>query len=203
MDAGFDDAAINRYLLHALEAERGAVEVYATSLSTTPSPAWRREITRFLDDARKHEQWMTGVCGQLGMDPDEPVVGRHLIASQTLSMIEAIRQAATSDATLAPLVACECIVLAETRNQLAWAPFDRIAADGGHECVRILSRFATDVRREHAHHLERAIERTRRLWRRRLGLDAPGRSHIVEIPHAAPAANTDAHPVADIAATAA
>ncbi|RYD14290.1 MAG: hypothetical protein EOP90_13810 [Lysobacteraceae bacterium] len=200
------NAMIDRYLLHALESERGAVEVYATSLSTTPNSGWRRELTRFLDDARKHEQWMTCVCDQLGMDPEEPVAGRDLIAFQTLSMIEAIRDASRSgDALLVPLVASECIVLAETRNQLAWAPFTRIAANVRHECVQILSRFATDVRSEHAHHLARAMQRSRRLWRRRLGLDAPGRARIVQIPHTGPAANagSDTAQMQDLAATAA
>ena len=204
MDVRFDQAVIDRYLLHALESERGAVEVYATSLSTTMNPAWRRELTRFLDDARKHEQWMTCVCDQLGMDADEPVAGRDLIAFQTLSMIEAIREAvSSSDTMLAPLVACECIVLAETRNQLAWAPFARIALNARHECVKILSRIATDVRREHEHHLKRAMQRTRRLWRRRLGLDASGSARLGLIPHTAPAANAGSHAAAHIAATAA
>lgn len=194
MDVMFE-AMVDRYLLHALEAERGAVEVYVTALATTPNPAWRRELTQFLDDARKHEQWMTCACNQVGMDPEEPVAGRDVIAFQTLAMIEAIRGAARGgDPLLALLVSCECIVFAETRNQLAWAPFARMAANVDHGCVQILSRLATDVRREHEHHLRRATQRMKALWRRRLGLGRPAHARIVEIPHAGSAANAGSHP---------
>ena len=64
---------------------------------------------------------LTDVCQKFGLSPDQNTSGQQLIRHMGRSLVQAVETALKAgNPEGAQLVACECVVLAETKDHLDW-----------------------------------------------------------------------------------
>jgi hypothetical protein len=108
-------------ILQSLEHERGGVEIYETALKCAVNEDLKEEWSRYLEETQHHVEVLSNVCAALGLDSEMETPGvlvvRH-IGQSLVKAMEMARKDGQPDA--AQLVACECVVLAETKDHLDW-----------------------------------------------------------------------------------
>jgi len=114
-------AQLKELMLQSLEHERGGVLVYQTALECVINRDLRTEWEEYLEQTRTHVQELTKLCEVLGFDPKEVTPGCKVVQHTGKSLVIAMKMAlAAGDAAAAELVACECVVLAETKDHADW-----------------------------------------------------------------------------------
>src|SRR5687768_13791229 len=112
---------LRELLLQSLEHERGGVILYQTAIECAINDDLREEWEKYLEQTEKHVEVLTTACEALGFDPDEMTPGRKVVQHNGKSLVVAMKMAlAASDPPAAELVACECVVLAETKDHFDW-----------------------------------------------------------------------------------
>ena len=123
---------IHELLLQALETERGGIKIYTTAIKAAINKDLKKEWGEYLEETRTHEQVLTRVFEQLGMDTEEASPGRAVVAHQGASLVKAIEMAMKTDKPeAAELVAAECVVLAETKDHQNWELIGKVVEQGG------------------------------------------------------------------------
>ncbi len=159
--------------LQSLEHERGGVEVYTTALQCAVNEDLREEWSEYLEQTRRHVQIMEGVCRKLEIDAEEMTPGRQIVHDLGLSLVAAMKAAKQAgDPAAAQLVACECVVLAETKDHADWELLGKCAkALGGSEQQALMEAY-DEVEDQEDEHLYHTKGWCRELWLESLGLDA-------------------------------
>jgi len=163
---------VHELLLQALETERGGIQIYTAAIEAAVNGDLKKEWGEYLDETRTHEQILTRVFQQLGLDTEEDSPGRRVVAHQGAALVQAIRMAmqdGTPDA--AELVAAECVVLAETKDHQNWELIGKIAEQGG-ELGKVLEPAYKAVEKDEDHHLYHTMGWCRELWIQSLGMPA-------------------------------
>jgi hypothetical protein len=112
---------VHELLLQSLEHEKGGIQVYETALKCVVNDELREEWEKYLEETRHHEQVLTDVCQTVGIDPKLETPGRKIIRHMGKSLVQAMQMALDAgNPEAAQLVACECVVLAETKDHLDW-----------------------------------------------------------------------------------
>src|SRR5689334_2612535 len=112
---------LRELLLQSLEHERGGVILYQTALECVINADLQEEWQKYLEQTEKHVDVLTTACEALGLDPDEMTPGRKIVQHTGKSLAIAMKMAlAAGDPAAAELVACECVVLAETKDHFDW-----------------------------------------------------------------------------------
>ena len=112
---------MHELLLQSLEHEKGGVQVYETAIECAINEDLHEEWTKYLDETRNHERMLTEVCQALEIDPNQETPGRQIVRSLGQALVKAMKQAQSGgNPEAAQLVACECVVLAETKDHLDW-----------------------------------------------------------------------------------
>ena len=169
----YDDAQVRELLLQALETERGGIKIYENAIKAAVNDDLRKEWKEYLDETRTHERVLLNVFSELGMDPEESSPGRTVVAHQGESLVAAIQEARkNADAAAAELVACECVVLAETKDHLNWHLIGHVAKHGAGPETRVLKQAHQAVEKDEDHHLYHTTGWTRELWIQSLGMPA-------------------------------
>lgn len=167
-----NDAQVRELLLQALETERGGVEIYTAALKAAQNKDLKEEWQGYLDETRTHVDVLTGVFKDLDMDLDEPSPGRAVVAHQGASLVAAIEMAIKNASPVAAeLVACECVVLAETKDHQNWELIGKVAEAGGPH-ARVLQTAFEAVEKDEDHHLYHTKGWCRELWIQSLGMPA-------------------------------
>ncbi len=167
-----DEAQVHELLLQALETERGGIKIYTTALMAAQNEDLKKEWQEYLDETRTHEQVLTNVFNELEMDTEEQSPGRAVVAHQGASLVKAIEMAiASASPTAAELVACECVVLAETKDHQNWELIGRVAEAGGPN-AKVLKTAFEAVEQDEDHHLYHTQGWCRELWIQSLGMPA-------------------------------
>jgi len=166
-------AQLRELLLQSLEHERGGVLIYQTALECVLNDDLREEWETYLEQTENHVAILTTACETLGFDPDEMTPGRKVVQHTGKSLVVAMKMAlAASDPPAAELVACECVVLAETKDHADWELIGECAkALGGHEGAALQEAY-DEVEDEEDEHLYHTKGWCRELWLKSLGLDA-------------------------------
>lgn len=168
-----DEAQVTELILQAVETERGGIAVYTAAIKAATNDDLRKEWKKYLDETRRHEQILGGVCKQLGLDPDQPSAGREVVAHQGASLVKAIEMAlANGTPDAAQLVAAECVVLAETKDHLNWELIGELTKQATKELASILQPAYEEVEKQEDHHLYHTKGWCRELWIESLGLPA-------------------------------
>ena len=119
---------LKELLLQALEHERGGVLIYETAIGCAVEPALPEEWSGYLEQTREHVEILTEVCRELRLDPGERTPGCHVIHHNGTALVVAMQMAlAEGDPAAAQLVACDCVVLAETKDHANWQLIDECA----------------------------------------------------------------------------
>lgn len=169
----FDKKQLNELLYQALETERGGIKIYETALTCAQNKDLKEEWQEYLEQTRTHEQVLLTVFEELGLNPETVTPGRDVVAHIGDSLVVAMEMAkAGASAEAAQLVACECVVLAETKDHQNWELIGHVAEHGQGEGTKALQTAFEAVEQEEDHHLYHTKGFARELWIDALGLPA-------------------------------
>jgi len=164
---------VTELLLQSLEHEKGGVLIYQTALKCAVNDELKEEWEKYLEETTHHVQVLTDICGTLGIEPaDTPGVQvvRHMGKSLVQAMAMAL-QAGKPEA--AQLVACECVVLAETKDHLDWELIGKCGEKllKG-EAARAVKEAYDEIEEQEDEHLYHTKGWCRELWIEALGMKA-------------------------------
>jgi rubrerythrin len=170
---GYDQAGVKELLLQALETERGGIKVYTAAIKAAVNEDLRKEFNEYLDETKHHEEVLTKVFGELGMDTEEMSPGREVCAHNGAALVAAIELALQkAEPAAAELVACECVVLAETKDHTNWELIGKVAEAAEDKVAAVLKAAYGEVEDDEDHHLYHTKGWCRELWIQTLGMPA-------------------------------
>lgn len=166
-------AQLRELLLQSLEHERGGVLIYRTALECVINEDLRREWEKYLEQTENHVTVLTGVCESLGLDAEELTPGCKIVQHTGKSLVGAMKMAlAAGDPPAAELVACDCVVLAETKDHANWELIGACAEALDGEDSAALKAAYEEIEDEEDEHLYHTQGWCRELWLESLGLQA-------------------------------
>ena len=183
---------VRELLLQALVHERGGTLVYSTALECAVNDDLREEWERYLEQTIRHVDVLTGVCVAMGLDPDEMTPGCQIVHHNGKALVIAMKMArANGDREAAQLVACDCVVLAETKDHANWELIGQCAKQLDGDAASVLKQAYDEIEDEEDEHLYHTRGWCRELWLRSLGLNAalPPPEETQEVKTAVDAAN--------------
>jgi rubrerythrin len=160
-------------LLQSLEHEKGGVLVYETALKCVVNRDLREEWEGYLGETREHVRVLTDALNTLKIDPYRETPGRQVVRYLGSSLVQAMQMALTSSPKeAAELVACECVVMAETKDHLDWELIGKCAEKlqgAEHQALTDAYNRIEDQEDEHLYHSKGWC---RELWIKSLGMHA-------------------------------
>lgn len=164
---------LKELLLQSLTHERGGVLVYRTALECALNTDLRKEWQEYLQQTENHVRVLGNTCEALGLDPGEMTPGCQVVQHMGESLVVAMKMAlAANNPTAAELVACECVVLAETKDHADWELIGACAKAAEGEEAEALQAAYDEVEDQEDEHLYHTKGWCRELWLQSLGLDA-------------------------------
>jgi len=161
-------------ILQSLEHEKGGVQVYETALKCVVNDELREEWEKYLDETRHHVEVLADACGTLGLDPDMETPGVLVVRHMGQSLVKAMDMALKAGKPeAAQLVACECVVLAETKDHLDWELIGKCGEKllKG-EAAAVLKAAYEEIEDQEDEHLYHTKGWCRELWIESLGMKA-------------------------------
>jgi rubrerythrin len=164
---------VEELLYQALETEKGGIQVYETALKCAVNDELKQEWQEYLEQTRKHEQIVLEAMEKMGLDPETETPGREVVRHIGESLVEAMEMALEAGKPeAAQLVACECIVLAETKDHLNWELIHEVAEKSKGEQREALKSAYEQVEDQEDEHLYHTTGWGRELWIESLGMPA-------------------------------
>jgi len=160
-------------LYQALETEKGGIQIYETALRCAINANLKHEWEEYLEQTREHERIVLETMEKLGLDPDQETPGRAVVHHIGESLVRAMEMAldeGTPEA--AQLVACECVVLAETKDHLNWELTHAVADKAKGQQREALKAACEQVEEQEDEHLYHTTGYCRELWIESLGMPA-------------------------------
>ena len=160
-------------LLQSLVHERGGVLVYKAALEAALHDELRGEWLKYLAQTEKHVGILANTCQGLGIDPGELTPTCQIVHNQGRALVIAIKTAlAANNPVAAELVACDCVLLAETKDHANWELLSKCAEALEGEAATALKAACDEVEDEEDKHLYHTQGWARELWLKSLGLEA-------------------------------
>ena len=167
------DEQVAELLYQSLETEKGGIEIYETALRCAVSADLKQEWEEYLQQTREHEQIVREVMDKLGLDPDTETPGRKVVRHIGESLVEAMEMALDAGKPeAAQVVACECVVLAETKDHLNWELIHEVAEKSKGDQRQALKAAYEQVEEQEDEHLYHTTGWGRELWIESLGMPA-------------------------------
>jgi rubrerythrin len=167
------DEQVKELVLQSLAHEQGGVKVYEAAVAAAQNEGLKREFEHYLEQTRKHVRVLQAVCQALEIDATERTPGVAIVGSMGQSLVDAITRATgAGNPAAAELVACECVVLAETKDHLNWELLGEVAQKLKGEQKQALQAAYDEVEDEEDEHLYHSRGWCRELWLKSLGLKA-------------------------------
>jgi rubrerythrin len=164
---------LNELLLQALETEMGGVQVYKAALSCAVNKDLKRKWDEYLDQTNLHVEILGELFEKFGLDPEQESPGRKVVRHLGDALVLAIEMAIKSgNPEMAELVACECVVLAETKDHSNWQLLALCAEKAKGEEARALKEACEEVEKQEDEHLYHSQGWARELWIASLGMRA-------------------------------
>jgi hypothetical protein len=164
---------VEELVLQSLEHELGGTKVYEAAILCAVNPDLKKEWRKYLAETHEHVAKLTKLCRALGIDPERETPARGVVRHIGGALVEAMKMArAAGDPAAAQLVACECVVNAETKDHLDWQLIGKCAdaAEGPKgEALKAAYDAIEDQEDEHLYHSKGWC---RELWIESLGLKA-------------------------------
>jgi hypothetical protein len=164
---------VTELLLQSLEHERGGVQVYEAALKCVLNEDLKGEWAKYLSQTRHHVDVLTNICTQLGISPDTPSPGAEILRNLGEALVDAMETASNGEPEAAQLVACECVVIAETKDHLDWELIGKCSEQllKG-ESARMLRDAYEEIEDQEDEHLYHSKGWCRELWLESLGMKA-------------------------------
>ena len=164
---------VEELVLQSLEHELGGVQVYSTAIRCAVNPALKDEWNEYLKQTKAHVASLEGVCDALGIDAKRETPGRGVVRHVGVALVQAMEMAlAAGEPTAAELVACECVVLAETKDHANWQLLGKCAENLEHARASVLKQAYAEIEDQEDEHLYHTKGWCRELWIQSLGLNA-------------------------------
>jgi rubrerythrin len=173
MKSNGSSEGLRELLGQALETEMGGIEVYRTALRCAVNQDLKKEWEEYLEQTENHERIVRQLFGTLGLDPGTETPGRAIVRGKAEGLVEAMEKALSAGKKdAAQLVACECVVEAETKDHLNWELIGEVAKKQTGETGRALKAAHEEVEEEEDEHLYHTTGWCRELWLQSLGQPA-------------------------------
>lgn len=168
-----EKAQFKELLLQSLEHERGGVLVYQTALECVVNEDLEEEWTKYLEQTKTHVEVLSEVCAAFGFDPAEKTPSCMIVHHTGKALVIAMKMAlAEGNKMAAELVACECVVLAETKDHADWELLGKCAEALDGDGAAALKAAYSKIEDEEDEHLYHTQGWCRELWLKSLGLPA-------------------------------
>jgi rubrerythrin len=168
-----DTKQMEELILQSLEHEMGGVEIYTTAVECAVNDDLKKEWGKYLDETRTHVKTLEQVCKELKIDAKKETPGRSVVRHMGASLVEAMKMAQdTAEPEAAELVACECVVIAETKDHLNWSLLGKCAENLKGDAAAALQSAYDKVEDQEDEHLYHTKGWCRELWVESLGLKA-------------------------------
>ena len=163
---------VDELILEALETEIGGAQIYRTALRCAKHADLHEEWTKYLRQTERHIDIVRGLCSALEIDPERQTPGRRILQHKAKALIETMELAlASGDLGAAQLVACECVVDAESKDHMNWELIAELARQDV-ACADALVAACEEVEEEEDEHLYHSQGWARELQLASLGLKA-------------------------------
>jgi hypothetical protein len=168
-----NESQLNELLLQSLEHEKGGVLVYTTALRCAINDDLKEEWEAYLEDTTRHVEVLTELCAVVGVDPDAPSPGKTVVNMLGQSLVAAMEVALKAGPPeAAQLVACECVVFAETKDHADWELIGKCGENLGGEKGKALTAAYEEIEDEEDEHVYHSRGWCRELWIESLGMKA-------------------------------
>ncbi len=168
-----DTRQFDNLILQALEHEKGGLKVYQAALKCAVNGDLREEWEKYLDETRSHVEALTAVCRSLEIHASTETPERKIVRHLGGALVEAMEMALKSGAPeAAELVACECVVIAETKDHLNWELIGKCAKKLKGESAKVVEEAYVEIEEQEDEHLYHSQGWCRELWIQSLGMKA-------------------------------
>lgn len=169
----YDEAQLKDLLLQMMETELGGEQVYRTALTCAQNSDLKEEWEEYLEETLSHQNVVRTTCETLGIDPDEVTPSRLVVKHIGESLVKAMELAKQGgDPVAAELVACECVVHAETKDHSNWELLGKVAEAATGPVGKALTEAYERVEKDEHHHLYHTQGWCRELFIQALGMPA-------------------------------
>ena len=164
---------LNELMLQALETELGGVQVDENALECAVNEDLKEEWEKYLEQTQNHVKIVLTVFEKLGLDPNQETPGRGIVRHIGESLVKAMQMAREAgNPEAAQLVACECVVFAETKDHLNWELIGEVAEKLDGKRGEALQEAHDEVEEQEDEHLYHTKGWARELWVESLGMPA-------------------------------
>ncbi len=164
---------VEELLLQSLEHEAGGVKIYEMAVECAVNPDLKKEWARYLEETKSHVTSLVGICTVMKIDPGKETAGRAVVRHIGGALVEAMKLAlAAGKPDAAQLVACECVVLAETKDHLDWELIGKCAHQLDGDQGTALESGYDQIEDQEDEHLYHTKGWCRELWIQSLGMNA-------------------------------
>ena len=170
---------VTELLLQSLAHEKGGVQVYQTAVSCAVNDDLKEEWEKYLKETQHHVEVLSGVCDTLGLDTSRKTPGVQVVEHLGKGLVEAMQMAKKAGKPeAAQLVACECVVIAETKDHLDWELLgkcaEKLLQGEGAKALQDAYEEIEDQEDEHLYHTKG--------WCRELWIDSLGMKAVLPPP---------------------
>ena len=167
------DEQVRELLYQALETEIGGVQVYTTAIRCAENQDLKEEWEEYLEQTKNHVTIVEDVLAKLDLDPNEETPGRKVVRTIGEALVESMEMAlAEGKPGAAQLVACEAVVLAETKDHQNWHLIGEVVKNVKGQVAKVLKEAHDQVEDEEDEHLYHTKGWCRELWIQSLGMKA-------------------------------
>ena len=164
---------VEELVLQSLEHEIGGVKIYEAALGCVVNGDLKKEWQKYLAETKKHVAALEGVCKAFGLDAKRETPGRAVVRHNGKALVEAMKMArGAGDPLGAQLVACECVVLAETKDHANWQLIGKCADYLEGPKGAALKAAYDEIEDQEDEHLYHTKGWCRELWIQSLGMTA-------------------------------
>lgn len=164
---------LKELLLQSLEHERGGVKVYECAIKCTVNEDLKEEFEKYLQETEHHVEVLQDVFAQMQLDPEAQTPGRKIVHDLGASLVAAMEAAlGAGDTSAAQIVACECVVLAETKDHLDWELIGEASKKLTGADAKALKEAYAEIEDQEDEHLYHSRGWCRELWMESLGMKA-------------------------------
>jgi len=164
---------VEELILQSLEHELGGVQIYTVAVSCAVNADLKEEWEKYLAQTKTHVKALESVCKSMEIDAKQETPGRKVVRHVGGALVEAMKMAAAEgDPAAAELVACECVVLAETKDHADWELITKCAEHLTGAKAAALKQASDEVEDQEDEHLYHTKGWCRELWLKSLGMKA-------------------------------
>ena len=164
-------------LQQMLETELGGVKVYETALTCVLNAELKEEWEKYLEQTKRHVVTVETLMKALGVAPQE-TPGRLVVRHIGGSLVAAMKLAkGSAPPEAAEIVACECVVHAETKDHANWellSTYGEAAKGDEKKAIDAATEEIEDEEDEHLYHSKG--------WCRELSIGALGMKAVLPPP---------------------